>query len=230
MLATYFLIILSISIISGKFLSYPNNPSIGDTVVLKCMLNAPEGMMFASIAPKLKINNSGYPISFDKITENLDNDRYYGLHLPDEDRSRLRGDITIFFIKETDLYTNFTCLAQLNNDSFIELMLNISQSDSEQSIPNSPPTNTTSNCTTEEDAILKIITGLLSFVFSIKFSIFGVIIFCVICYLAKRYYPKRTVVPEVIQDTKLKPGKETEDVVLTKFKPVDGNATHEEVQ
>ena len=125
-------IILCLPFILGQFVSQPTHPGINDTVVLTCLVNAPDGHKFKSTVPNLKINESLYSFSFDEITDKLNDVRYYGSHLPDLNNRRiLRGDISIFYVREQDFRITFTCIAQLDNDTFIEhsLKLNTTQPD-----------------------------------------------------------------------------------------------------
>ena len=168
-------IILCLPFILGQFISQPTHPGINDTVVVTCLVNAPDGHKFKSTVPNLKINESLYSFSFDEITDKLNDVRYYGSHLPDLNNRRiLRGDISIFYVREQDFRITFTCIAQLDNDTFIEhsLKLNTTQPDApilkcipadmmsnNLTDPTIPPTHHTEN---QECTLWKVLFGALT--------------------------------------------------------------------
>ena len=82
-------------------------------------------MRFAHTDPQLTTNLIENYISFHEITEKL-GVRYNAMHQPDGNRMNLVGDITILFLTASDLQIQFTCLGQLENDTYnrLTLMLN----------------------------------------------------------------------------------------------------------
>ena len=145
---------LCLPLILGQFTSVPEKPAIGDSLTLKCRLNAPSGSMFSSTVPKLKTDKISHPFYFTEIAEMFDL-RYNGGHIPDLNRVNLAGDFTIIFLNESDFSTLFICFAVLENDTFFEytIILNSSVSTTEQ--PNIldsqgliPPNEGSCNCIT----------------------------------------------------------------------------------
>ena len=140
-----FLLVLPLTL--AQFTSLPENPEIGDSVILRCRLSAGE-QQFTSTVPSLKVNESLYYFSFDDITIKLKDSRYHGLHLPDlNNRRNLRGDISIFYVREEDFAITFTCSGQLENDTFIEHTLKLNTTQPDTPIFECTPTNTMSNST-----------------------------------------------------------------------------------
>ena len=192
-------IILCLPFILGQFISQPTHPGINDTVVVTCLVNAPDGHKFKSTVPNLKINESLYSFSFDEITDKLNDIRYYGSHLPDLiSRRILRGDISIFYVREQDFRITFTCIAQLDNDTFIEhsLKLNTTQPDApilkcipadtmsnNLTDPTIPPTHYAQN--QEECTLWKVLFGMFTS-FAVIFAIilvFGGVVIAVLIYM-----------------------------------------------
>ena len=139
-------IFLCLPIIPGLFIPQPTHPKINENVFLTCLLNAPDGNRFTSTVPSLKINGSLYSFSFDDITIKLNDSRYHGLHLPDlNNRRNLRGDISIFYVREEDFAITFTCIAQLENDTFIEHTLKLNTTQPDTPILECTPLNTMPN-------------------------------------------------------------------------------------
>lgn len=85
-------------------------------------------MKFVQTEPQLTTNLIENYFSFHEITD-YQGLRYNAIHQPDENRINLVGDITILFLNASDLRLQFTCLAQLENDTYVQLtlMLNTTQ-------------------------------------------------------------------------------------------------------
>ena len=135
----FFLIIIELflPLLLGEFIAIPETYTVGSSVILRCQLQAPNGTQFVSTVPVLTTDEISNPFTFDKIQEALDV-RYYGLHIPDENRTNLKGDISIFFLRESDFEIQFTCLQMFENYTLFELTLRLAAQP--------PTTQTTPSC------------------------------------------------------------------------------------
>ena len=117
---------LFLPLLSGEFTVIPKHYGVGGSVILKCHLKAPNGTQFKSIVPALITDEISNPITFDEIHEML-NGRYNGLHIPNENRTDLRGVISILFLMQSDLTINFTCYEQLENGTSIQTSIRLNR-------------------------------------------------------------------------------------------------------
>ena len=194
-------ILLGLPLIFAEFTSLPENPQIGESVILKCRLNAPSGMKFAHTDPQLTTNLIENYFSFHEITETLQDLRYNAMHQPDENRMNLVGDITILFLTASDLQIQFTCLAQLENDTYIRLTLTLNTTHNafttSTSFPHTSVIEPSTRPPTDKDSSegWKIATAILAVLVFILFVILLLAIFIGILQCrnnALRYKPSHT--------------------------------------
>ena len=128
---------LFLPLLLGEFIATPETYTVGNSVILRCHLQAPNGTQFVSTVPVLTTDEISNPFTFDRIQEALDG-RYHGLHIPDKNRTNLKGDISIFFLRESDFEIQFTCLQTFENYTIFELTLRLAAQP--------PTTQTTPSC------------------------------------------------------------------------------------
>ena len=171
---------LLLPLLLGEFIAIPETYTVGNSVILRCHLQAPNGTQFVSTVPVLTTDEISNPFTFDRIQEALDG-RYHGFHIPDKNRTNLKGDISILFLRESDLKINFTCLQQLENRTLVQFTLSLNTSTKVGSNEHISTTNYTSpacpsfsNKTVEECTIWKVFS-------SFNIALLLLIIILVIC-------------------------------------------------
>ena len=100
--------------IFSQFVFEPGNPEVGESIFLKCRLNAPAGHKFIATTPELKVNAST-PFTCERLSDETGNLRFRGMHYPDVHLTNLSCDIVIFFLEESDLGNTFTCFQELDD-------------------------------------------------------------------------------------------------------------------
>ena len=233
-----FILHLQIIIALSRFYPIPDNPNVGDSVILKCRLTAPEGVKFKVTVPELTTGDILTTFSFNTIAQELNDTRYNGYHMPDFDLTELQGDITILFLRESDLNVSFSCLQELENGTRFELILNLSE------VQNRTTTTTTTTTTqtvpqtcesltptclpcelpetsdppcfnqTVVDCSICIALGITSSFLFLLFSIFLLLIILVPIYFFKKYknrhsYDVRTNVTQTSQSTPTSPSSQS---------------------
>ena len=167
------LFFLLLPIILGQFICENKNPQIGDTVVIKCRLSSSNGFKFVSATPEMRVNQSR-AFTCDQLREQMGNARFNGMHWPDLKLTNLSCDLVIFFLQESDLWTNFTCFQLMKKnglEEYKEYSLELAQCFSSPLIP---PTEDTSspNSSLISTVIIWLLFALVSLLFGVLCGVF----------------------------------------------------------
>ena len=124
-----FLVFIFAHGVASQFTSETGAPEIGESIFLKCRLNAPENQRFVDITPELRVN-SGTAFTCGDLSVITGISRYEAMHKPDNESRNLNCDVFIFFLQESDFGMALTCSQKLENQTVLQYHYTLTQGDS----------------------------------------------------------------------------------------------------
>ena len=121
-------IMLYLPLFLNQCILSPENPRVGDNVLMSCYLQAPYGTAFLSTVLEMKVDVTTPPFTCEKIQEKLGIQRYNGYPVIDITRLKLRCEISILYLYKSDFNTNFTFQQQLENRTYIQFRFSLNNS------------------------------------------------------------------------------------------------------